>query len=152
MLLDHDTCPFLHHYQSGSGLPYYAGSYQNGEGIGSLLGSLAKTALPLLRSGAKFVGKSLLNAGCDVANDMFDGHTLKSSVKKRVFNEQPQEGEGYIIQSKKRKTYIRRKTSRRKKLRKINSKHNNITKKNKIKRKKDCPKKKNKYIDIDIFN
>ena len=42
--------------QAGNGLPVFRGaSFQKGYGIGSVFGSIGRTVLPLLKSGAKAV-------------------------------------------------------------------------------------------------
>jgi hypothetical protein len=116
MYTSYDTCPYTHHYQSGGSLPYFAGYPQYGHGIGSLFGSLARTALPLLKRNAGFIGKQVLNAACDVGNDVLDGHTVKSSINKRVFGEQG--GSGHIKRKKKKCCTSVKKTPKRKVVRK----------------------------------
>jgi hypothetical protein len=114
MYTSFDTCPYTHHFQKGGSLPYFAGYPQYGQGIGSIFGSLARTALPLLRRNAGFIGKQVLNAACDVGNDVLDGHSVKSSINKRVFGEQA--GSGYK-KTRKRKRRISRKKKPKKKQR-----------------------------------
>src|SRR5258705_10644126 len=71
-------------HQAGHGLPIYSGSdYQRGHGLGSLFGSLARAAIPLLKDGAKYVGKKLLSTGMSVADDMVSGESLRGSLKRR---------------------------------------------------------------------
>ena len=80
-------------------IPYYKGHYipfqQEGRGLGSILSSIARSALPLVKSGAKFLGRQALRAGCDIGDDVLSGHTVRSSIRKRVLGEDsPQEGSG----------------------------------------------------------
>ena len=50
---------YLH--QAGKGYPVYAGSrYQRGHGLGSIFGGLIKAAMPLLKKGAKTLGREAL--------------------------------------------------------------------------------------------
>ena len=44
--------------QAGGALPYFAGvQYQRGHGLGSLFGSLLRSAMPLIKRGAVALGK-----------------------------------------------------------------------------------------------
>ncbi|XP_065224228.1 uncharacterized protein LOC135848277 [Planococcus citri] len=68
----------------GNGMAYFQGSpYQRGHGIGSFLGGLFRGALPLLKSGARAVGKELLQCGINVLDDLPEA-TLKDSVNTRT--------------------------------------------------------------------
>ena len=75
------------YYQSqagGNGMPYFQGSpYQRGHGIGSFLGGLFRGALPLLKSGARAIGKELLQCGINVLDDLPD-KDLKDSMNERT--------------------------------------------------------------------
>src|SRR5277367_1051528 len=81
-------------------IPYYKGHFipisQEGRGLGSILSSIARSALPLVRSGAKFLGRQALRTGCGIGDDVLSGHSVKSSIRKRVLGEEPlpQEGSG----------------------------------------------------------
>lgn len=73
---------YLH--QIGHGLPVFRGGRgQRGHGIGNILGGLFRSAVPLLKKGAKALGKEALRTGMAVAGDVLDGRSLKSSVKTR---------------------------------------------------------------------
>lgn len=74
--------------QAGGNLPYFAGStIQTGHGIGSMLANVFKgTVLPIIKRGAKVVGKELLNTGLTVASDVMNGENFKSSAKKNLVN------------------------------------------------------------------
>ena len=70
-------------YQRGYGI--YAGkAYQKGYGLGSWLGGLFRTVLPLLKSGALAVGKEALRAGGNVVADLATGENFKQSVNRRA--------------------------------------------------------------------
>ena len=72
--------------QAGGGFgQYYAGSsYQKGYGIGSWLGGLFRTVLPILRSGAVAVGREAARAGSHVLADVAVGDNFKESLNKHA--------------------------------------------------------------------
>lgn len=71
--------------QVGNGLPVFSGvRVQRGHGIGSVIGRLAKSVMPLIKSGAKAVGKQALTSGMQLAGDMFSGKNLKQAAKTRA--------------------------------------------------------------------
>ena len=72
--------------QVGNGaMAYFHGApVQRGYGLGGLLSGLWRSAVPLLKRGAKAVGKTLLSSGMDVAGDVLSGKNLKTSVKSRA--------------------------------------------------------------------
>lgn len=66
----------------GGGTQFYAGSsYQKGYGIGSFLGGLFRSVLPLLRSGAAAVGREAARAGAHVLADVAAGDPIGDSVQ-----------------------------------------------------------------------
>ena len=72
-------------YQSGSGFPVFSGSRrQRGGGI---LGSIAKSVLPALKSAGKAVGKRAMRQAVgfasDVAGDVLAGKNIAQSLKSR---------------------------------------------------------------------
>jgi len=69
----------------GRGIPYFAGPvYQRGHGIGSLFRGLFRFAMPLIKQGAKAVGRQALQTGIQVAGDMLENRPVKESIKARV--------------------------------------------------------------------
>lgn len=80
--------PYVSYYlrQAGSGVgPIFKGSpLQRGHGIGSFLSQIFRSVFPLLKSGAKAVGKEALNAGFGVLRDSIDRKPLHESVKARM--------------------------------------------------------------------
>ena len=67
--------------QVGEGLGFFSGStIQKGAGIGSLLGSVFRKTLPLIKSGAAHVGKQLLSTGVNIARDVLQGKNIKQSA------------------------------------------------------------------------
>ena len=68
--------------QVGRGFGVFEGStIQHGHGIGSLLRGLANSTLPLLKQGAKMVGKQLLNTGAGIVRDVIDGRNFTESTR-----------------------------------------------------------------------
>ncbi len=79
---DHITEYYLH--QAGGGQYYAGSSYQKGHGIGSWLGGLFRTVLPLLRSGATAVGREAARAGAHVLADVASGDPMGESAKRHA--------------------------------------------------------------------
>ena len=70
--------------QSGSGLPVFQGSRgQRGHGLGSMLSSLFRSAIPMLKRGLATFGKHALKTGLEIAGDVADGSSFKDSAKAR---------------------------------------------------------------------
>lgn len=82
------TCPYEHYYShqagSGIGVIYKGAPYQRGHGIGSFLGGLFRSVLPLLSSGARVIGKEALNAGVGLLSDMISARPMEDSIKSRL--------------------------------------------------------------------
>lgn len=69
-----------------SAFPYYAGAKtQRGHGLGSLLGGLMRVAMPLVKSGAKTLGKQALKTGMrsvkSLVRDVAQGQNVKVAAK-----------------------------------------------------------------------
>ena len=63
--------------QAGRGYPVYVGTrYQRGHGLGSIFGSLFKSAVPLLMRGAKTLGCEALKTGLNLASDVMEGQNV----------------------------------------------------------------------------
>lgn len=74
--------------QAGAGLPYFAGApSQRGHGLGSIFSGLLRSALPVLKTVGKNVGKSALKAGVTVAGDMIEGRNFENSLRNRAREE-----------------------------------------------------------------
>ena len=68
--------------QAGNGVPVFSGPRtQRGHGLGSVLGGLFKSASPLLKQGAKLLGKHALKTGIRVASDVAAGKDFKTAAK-----------------------------------------------------------------------
>lgn len=84
---ENNICPYECYYkhQAGSGISviYKGATHQRGHGIGSFLGGLFRSVLPLLSSGAKVIGREALNAGVGLLSDMVKSKPLEESVTNR---------------------------------------------------------------------
>ena len=63
---------------------FHGARIQRGYGIGSFLGGLLRSAVPFFKEGAKAIGKTALTTGLNIANDVMEGKTLKSSARTRA--------------------------------------------------------------------
>ena len=71
--------------QAGNGYPVFAGSrMQRGHGLGSIFSGLFKAATPLLKRGAKALGKQALSTGMELASDLIEGKNFKTAAKSRL--------------------------------------------------------------------
>ena len=71
--------------QAGGGDHYFRGSpVQKGYGLGDILGGLFRSALPMIKQGAKMLGKEALKTGVGIAADALDGQNVKMAAKNRV--------------------------------------------------------------------
>lgn len=82
------TCPYEHYYShqggSGIGVIYKGAAFQRGHGIGSFLGGLFRSVLPLLSRGAKVIGKEVLGAGVGLLSDLVSARPMEDSIKSRL--------------------------------------------------------------------
>lgn len=69
--------------QVGHGLPVYIGGLR-GKGLGGILNGLLRTAVPLLKSGAKTLLREGAKGGLQVAQDVLSGQNVKAAVKRRA--------------------------------------------------------------------
>ena len=58
--------------------------YQRGHGLGSIFGGLFKAAVPLLKKGAKTLGRKALKTGLNIDEDVVAGKNLKQAAKSRL--------------------------------------------------------------------
>ena len=69
----------------GSALPGFRGvGIQRGYGLGSMFRSLFRSAIPLLKSGAKTLGKAAVSTGMGVAKDVLAGKDIRSAATTRA--------------------------------------------------------------------
>ena len=75
------------HYQAqvGHGLPVFVGAHlMRGRVLGSLLGGLIRSAVPLLKSGGKALLQEGAKTGEQLAGDVLSGQSFKSAAKQRA--------------------------------------------------------------------
>lgn len=72
--------------QKGYGFPtiYRGPVLQRGYGIGDIFKSMSRTVMPALKEGLKTIGKSALQTGLDVLQDVSRGENLKTAAKNRL--------------------------------------------------------------------
>lgn len=63
---------------------YKGAPYQRGHGIGSFLGGLFRTITPLLKSGARAVGKEALKTGMNVLGDVLSSVPPNQALANRM--------------------------------------------------------------------
>ena len=67
--------------QVGHGMPYFlVARVQQGYGLGNLFSSIAKSVLPLVKKGAKTLGKQVLQSGVEFASDVLHGKNVKQAA------------------------------------------------------------------------
>ena len=86
--------PYVRYYldqQQGRGMPVFRGSpwqagygQQTGYGLGSLFRSVARTVMPMVKSGAKALGNIALRSGADFMGDVLAGRNVKEAAKART--------------------------------------------------------------------
>ena len=85
--------PYVRYYldqQQGNGMavfrgsPWQVGYGQMGYGLGGLFRNAARFIMPLVKTGAKTLGKIGLNTGANLLGDVLEGKNLKKSVKSRL--------------------------------------------------------------------
>ena len=69
------------HQATQSGFGFVGDPYQRGAGLGSLFRGLLRSVKPLAKSALKSVGKSAVNTGLSVVQDMLEGKDVGESVK-----------------------------------------------------------------------
>src|SRR4051812_33473332 len=71
--------------QSGSGLPVFQGPRgQRGNGLGSTLCDLFRSAVPMLKRGLATFGKHALKTGLEIAGDVSEGKSFRDSARERI--------------------------------------------------------------------
>lgn len=81
-------CPYQQYYanQAGSGIGaiYRGAPYQRGHGIGSFLGGIFRSILPLFKTGARAVGKEALRTGSNFLGDLVENRSAKEAFRDRL--------------------------------------------------------------------
>ena len=84
--------PYVLYYldQQGHGMtvfrgsPWQLGHGQMGYGLGGLFRSVARTVMPMVKSGAKALGNIALNSGANFIGDVLAGKNVKDAAKART--------------------------------------------------------------------
>ncbi len=85
--------PYVRYYleqQQGRGIsvfrgsPWQMGHGQIGYGLGGLFRSLARSVMPMAKSGAKALGNIALNSGKNLLGDVLAGKNVKEAAKARA--------------------------------------------------------------------
>lgn len=85
MVCRREACRRYYLHQAGTGLPYFAGrSYQRGNGIGSFFKGLFRAAVPLLKQGARTLGRQALQTGFDIVGDVVSQKPIGEAVRSRL--------------------------------------------------------------------
>jgi len=67
--------------KAGGGMLFYSGAqYQRGHGLGCIFASIGRAVLPLVKSGAKAVGRKVLKSGTRIASDVLAGENVKRAA------------------------------------------------------------------------
>ncbi len=66
------------------GSPWQMGHGQMGYGLGGLFCSVARSVMPMVKSGAKALGNIALNSGKNVLGDVLAGQNIKEAAKARA--------------------------------------------------------------------
>ena len=76
-----DSQAYQNYYLNQVGHGYFNGArYQQGYGLGNIFSSIAKTVLPLVKSGFKAIGKQVLRSGVGFASDVLSGKNAKQAA------------------------------------------------------------------------
>lgn len=82
---DFDECFCrTHRGQHGGHLPVVFRGNQRGDGFGSFFRGLYRAVLPLVKKGAKAVGKQAMKSGVALIGDVAAGHDLREAAKHRL--------------------------------------------------------------------
>ena len=80
-----DTKAYENYYLNQVGSGYFSGPRsQAGFGLANIFSSIAKSVVPLLKSGVKAVGKQALRSGVGFANDVLSGKSVKQAAIDRA--------------------------------------------------------------------
>ena len=81
-----DSKAYQYYYlnQIGNGGPYFSGVFQNGYDLDGIFSNLAKSIMPLIKSGAKTIGKQALKGGLGLASYVLAGKDAKKAAVERA--------------------------------------------------------------------
>lgn len=79
------NCSYYCARQAGGPLPYFVGArVQCGQRLGSVLGGLLRSAMPLIKRGAVTLGKRALKNGVHIADDVMSSQNIKTAAKRHA--------------------------------------------------------------------
>jgi len=71
--------------QAASCMPFFAGpQQQKGYGLGGVSASTVRAVLPLVKSGARAIGREALRSGMQFTSDVLEGKNLKPAAVRRA--------------------------------------------------------------------
>jgi hypothetical protein len=70
--------------QAGGAIPVFVGGRHRGRGLGSILGGIGRSVIPLLKRGGKELLKQGLSSGMKIAQDVIGGRNVKEAFKHRA--------------------------------------------------------------------
>ena len=100
--------------QVGHGEYFSGAAFQRGYGLGNIFASLGKAILPLVKFGAKAIGKQALKSGAAFASNVLAGKNVKQAALERTKQAgstllrqatAPKKRKAPRVQKKKRKKY-----------------------------------------------
>ena len=117
-----DSKAYERYYLNQVGNGTFSGPrYQQGYGLGNIFSSLAKSVVPLMKSGAKAIGKQVLQSGVGFASDVMSGKNVRQAAVdrakaagKQLVNQARSKVLGELRQSRKRKRSQRVQKAKRK--------------------------------------
>lgn len=71
------------HFSTQKGHGFKGIPYQRGVGLGSIIGSLFRAAVPTIKSVGKAVGREALSSGVRIASDVLSGQDIGKSAERR---------------------------------------------------------------------
>ena len=83
----HHKMVYMDYYlnQAGGKMPTFVGArYQRGHGIGNILKTITRFALPWIKKGAQAMGRQALKTGVDIAGDVLAGENVKATAKRHM--------------------------------------------------------------------
>ena len=71
----------LYNQVGGNVRVFNGAKYQRGHGLGNIFSGMLKAAMPMIKEGAKTLGKTALKAGVNIARDKMAGKSFKESFQ-----------------------------------------------------------------------
>jgi hypothetical protein len=80
----HHTKAYHDYYKPGKDIRCLRREDIRGHVLGSIFGGLFKAAMPLLKKGAKTLGREALKTGLNIAGDVVQGRNIKQAAEARL--------------------------------------------------------------------